>query len=130
MDGRGRKITSFPDIVNKILAIDGAMRHVGIIDNKGKIILSKMKENKIALHDTEQKARISYDLFLLKQMFDVFDGTLGKTSMIHLVREKIHLLIFYISYGLIYVTCEPNMEPYKVTEISIKIQEIISKDIY
>lgn len=110
------------DIVDKLLAMDDSMRHVGLVNDKGYVIMSKMKENKIAIHNQEQKIRISHDLNLARQMHAMFDETLGKASRVHMMREKVHLLIFYQKEGLVYVTCEGYTDEYEITDIAKKIE--------
>ena len=111
-------------IIEEILAADEAMRYVAIITGMD-IIFNKMKKGKTSLKSVEQETRFAADLSIMNDMQKVFDEPLGKVSQIHIVRKKVHQLVYLIGNLVIYVTCERNIADRKVQEISSKVEQKI-----
>lgn len=122
-------MVDFEKISDEILAIDEVMRYVGITDLKGSIVYSKMKKGKTSLKNQEQERKFATDLSTIKRMQGIFDESLGKITLIHMIREKLHQLIYYVNGLMVYVTCERNVDDHHLLQIEKKIKSIIQKHI-
>ena len=122
-------VVDFEKMSDEILAIDEVMRYVGFTDLKGSIVYNKMKEGKTSLKNQEQERKFSTDLSTIKKMQGIFDESLGKVTLIHMIREKIHQLIYYVNGLMVYVTCERNVDDLHLLQIEKNIKSIIQKHI-
>ncbi len=117
----------FKNIADKILALDNAIRYVGIIGEKGNILHGEIKEGKKILLSQKEQEVLSADLSVMKLMQGLFDDSLGRVTFMHTVRDKIHQMVYYIDDMMVYVSCERNIDGHKIVEISNKIEPIIIK---
>lgn len=117
----------FKNIADKILAVDDAIRYVGIIGEKGNILHGEMKEGKKLLVSQREQEVLSADLSVMKLMQGLFDEPLGRVTFMHTVRDKVHQLVYHIDDMMVYVSCERNVDNRKIMEISNKIEPIIIK---
>jgi hypothetical protein len=111
-------------ITDEILAVDRAVRYVAIINGKD-VIFNKMKKRKTSFNRVEQETKFVTALSVMNDKHKVFDKPLGRVSLIHIVREKVHQLVYLIGNLIIYVTCERNIDDHKVREISHKVEQKI-----
>jgi len=117
--------TNFEKMTEEILAVDNAVRYVGIIDNRGKIHYSKIKEGKKSLKSQKEEEVFAADLSVMKLMQELFNDSLGRVTLMHTIREKLHQKVYYTDGRMIYVTCERNIDNHKAIEISDKIESVI-----
>ena len=122
-------VTDFDKISNEVLAIDEAMRYFGITDPEGTIIYNKMKKGKTSLKSPDQESRFAVDLSIVKKIQEGYDEQLGKVVSIHLIREKLHQLIYYVGDLVVYVTCEPDIDDHHLLQIDKKTKSIIQQHI-
>lgn len=120
-------MSDFKKIADEIIAVDDAMRYVGIIGEKGKIYHGQMKEGKKLLTTQKEQEVLSADLSVMKLMQGLYDESLGTVTFTHTVRDKLHQLVFYIDNMIVYVSCERNIDNHKIAEIVNKIEPIIIK---
>ncbi len=117
----------FKNIADKILALDDAIRYVGIIGEKGNILHGEIREGKKILLDQKELEVLSADLSVMKLMQGLFDESLGRVTFTHMIRDKVHQLVYHIDDMMVYVSCERNIDNHKIVEISNKIEPIIIK---
>lgn len=117
----------FKKVADKILAVDDAIRYVGVIGEKGNILHGEIKEGKKILLSQKEQEVLSADLSVMKLMQGLFDDSLGRVTFMHTVRDKIHQVVYYIDDMMVYVSCERNIDGHKIVEISNKIEPIIIK---
>lgn len=117
----------FKKVADKILAVDDAIRYVGVIGEKGNILHGEIKEGKKILLSQKEQEVLSADLSVMKLMQGLFDDSLGRVTFTHTVRDKIHQVVYYIDDMMVYVSCERNIDGHKIVEISNKIEPIIIK---
>ena len=115
----------YEKIIEEILAIDAVVRYVGVVDNRGSLVYSKLKEGKKSLKTQKEEEVFAADLSVMKLMQELFNDSLGRVTLVHTVREKLHQLVYYIDSFMIYVTCERNIDNHTATEISDKIESIL-----
>lgn len=124
-----KEISAFEKMSDEILEIDAVMRFVGIADPQGNLVYSKMKSGKTRLVNHKLETMFASNLSLMKDMQEIFDESLGKTTLIHSIREKLHQLIYHVDNQMIYVTCEPNIDGNYLLELEKKIKSIIHSHI-
>ena len=122
-------VTDFDKISNEVLAIDEAMRYFGITDPEGNIVYNKMKKGKTSLTSPDKESRFAVDLSIVKNIQGVFDEQLGKVISIHMIREKLHQLIYYVGDLVVYVTCERDVDDHHLLQIDKKTKSIIQQHI-
>jgi hypothetical protein len=117
----------FEKISDKILKLDDAMRYVRFLGNEGELIHHKVNRNKILLQDEKGLGALSAELPIMKKIQSLFDESLGKNTFMHIIREKVHQFVYYVDSLIIYVTCERNTDPHRVTEIVNNIDSILKE---
>ncbi len=75
-------------IVEKILNLDSAMRFAAITDLNGNILEGIMKESKSSLESQKQQEKFCKDAAKARKMREVYDSTLGKSSLMFTQKEK------------------------------------------
>lgn len=114
--------------IGKILAVDDTVCYVAVVDSKGNIIASKIKENVTDIGENEEEMYRT-DLCITKQMLDIFDSSFGKTISLYTTREKTRQLIYYHDDLIIYVTCTPDADEKKMAEISGTVGRLVREEI-
>ena len=122
MKNKNHKSDLIP-IVEKILAIDPGMRFVAIIDLKGNISESIMKEGKTSLKSQKEEEHFCKQVALRRKMRNEFNKSLGKVDYVHIEREKVTQIVVYPKRKTVYVTMEPNIEIIKKLKIVKLIKE-------
>ena len=122
MKNKNHKSDLIP-IVEKILAIDPGMRFVAIIDLKGNISESIMKEGKTSLKSQKEEEHFCKQVALRRKMRNEFNKSLGKVDYVHIEREKVTQIVVYPKRKTVYVTMEPNIGIIKKLKIVKLIKE-------
>jgi len=116
---------NFEKATDEILTIDDSMRYVRFMDEKGKLIYDKVKNGKILLQDQEGLGKFSSELPIIKQIQQVFDESLGKIRVMHVIRDKVQQFVYYVDNIIIYITCERNTDTPTIIEIVNKTDSIL-----
>lgn len=122
MKNRNHKTDLIP-IVEDILSIDPGMRFAAIIDLKGNISESIMKEGKTSLKSQKEEEHFCKQVALRRKMRNEFNKSLGKVDYVHIEREKVTQIVVYPKRKTVYVTIEPNMDTIKKLKIVKLIKE-------
>lgn len=118
----------YEKITNEILAIDDMMRYVIITDEKGTTLFSKTKTGKtILFKSNDQINMISSELRTLRELLKFHNDDLGPAHSVHLIREKVNILIYFVPELTICVSYEPNASDSKTLEISQKTKTVIKQ---
>jgi hypothetical protein len=104
-------------IVEDILSIDPGMRFAAIIDLKGNISESIMKEGKTSLKTQKEEEHFCMQVALRRKMRKQFDKSLGPVDYVHIERERVTQIVVYPKRKTVYVTIEPNMNIKRKLEI-------------
>ena len=120
-NGNGR--TGLILIVEEILAIDPGMRFAAIIDLKGNISESIMKEGKTSLKTQKEEEHFCRQVALRRKLRRQFDKSLGPVNYVHIEREKVTQIVIYPKRKTVYVTIEPNIN----IKRKLEIVELIKK---
>jgi len=116
----------FNRLLDDIVAISDSIRFVFVTNMEGKIVYSKVSTKSFLL-DKNQSSVLGVDMQVLRQLLKLYDEMLGPNTFVHLVRDKVHVLIFYIDKWTILVSCNRDTERHKLTDISIQIESLVSK---
>ena len=122
MKNKNHKIDLIP-IVEDILSIDPGMRFAAIIDLKGNISESIMKEGKTSLKSQKEEEHFCKQVALRRKIRNEFNKSLGKVDYVHIEREKVTQIVVYPKRKTVYVTIEPNMDTIKKLKIVKLIKE-------
>ena len=122
MKKKNHKIDLIP-IVEDILSIDPRMRFAAIIDLKGNISESIMKEGKTSLKSQKEEEHFCKQVALRRKIRNEFNKSLGKVDYVHIEREKVTQIVVYPKRKTVYVTIEPNMDIIKKLKIVKLIKE-------
>jgi len=115
--------TDLIPIVEDILSIDPGMRFAAIIDLKGNISESIMKEGKTSLKSQKEEEHFCKQVALRRKMRNEFNKSLGKVDYVHIEREKVTQIVVYPKRKTVYVTIEPNLDTIKKLKIIKLIKE-------
>ena len=116
-------------MVNEIVEVDNAIRFVAIVDKEGREIASNVSTNVFLLKQKSQQQTLGFDMLILKELFDLYDEVLGTQSFAHLMRERVHVLLYYVKNLIIVVSCERTTSHHKIVGIVECINQIIEKHI-
>lgn len=122
LKNRNHKIDLIP-IVENILSIDPGMRFAAIIDLKGNISESIMKEGKTSLKSQKEEEHFCKQVALRRKIRNEFNKSLGKVDYVHIEREKVTQIVVYPKRKTVYVTMEPNIDTIKKLKIVKLIKE-------
>ena len=122
MKNRNHQTDLIP-IVEDILSIDPGMRFAAIIDLKGNISESIMKEGKTSLKSQKEEEHFCKQVALRRKMRNEFNKSLGKVDYVHIEREKVTQIVVYPKRKTVYVTIEPNLDTIKKLKIIKLIKE-------
>ena len=122
MEKKNHKINLIP-IVEDILSIDPSMRFAAIIDLKGNISESIMKQGKTSLKSQKEEEHFCKQVAIRRRMRNEFNKSLGKVDYVHIEREKVTQIVVYPKRKTVYVTIEPNTDMIKKLKIVKLIKE-------
>jgi hypothetical protein len=117
---------NFEKLLDDIIKINDSIRFVFVTDEEGKITHSRVTTNTFLL-DNRQASLLGVDMQILRRLLVLYDEIIGKNTVVHLIREKVHVLIFYHKNWTILVSCDRNIDRHILTDISIKIESLINQ---
>lgn len=117
------------NLLDEILSIDEQIvRFVGIVDINEHTLSSKTQKSKVSLLTEKEDEEFAMDLASAQKIRDKYNNQLGKTLSVHIKRENLHQLVFFLETLIIYVTYEPITDQYVLGSIVKKI-ELTIKDV-
>jgi len=111
-------------VVEDIISLDPAMRFAAIIDLKGNILESIMKEGKTSLKSQKEEEHFCVQVAQRRKMRQEFDKTLGKVRFVNVEREKVTQIVIYPKRKTVYFTMEPEVSIKKKTSIINRVKKI------
>ena len=113
----------FDRLCELILDSNERIDFVAIIDQKGRVIENKIRDDRVIKNLTEQKREMLFmESALQMSMIQDFNDEFGAMKYTYLTREKISFFLFLINdYGVIVIS-EPNENP---SLLASKVIEII-----
>ncbi|CDI05528.1 DUF6659 family protein [Candidatus Nitrosotenuis uzonensis] len=113
-------------VVENIIGLDSTMRFAAIIDLKGNILESIMKEGKTSLKSQKEEEHFCMQVAQRRKMRKEFDKTLGKVRYVNVERERVSQIVIYTRRKTIYFTMEPEVSPTKKMSIINRVKKITS----
>jgi|SRR5579872_2320512 len=113
------------EIVSEITNVSEFIRYILIVDDKGKKRSHKIISKSIPSDDRSRL--LTVDMVVLKRLLSLYDEIAGKNTCIHLIREKVHVLIFYFKDWIFLVSCERRASRYEISNIAEEIESILKR---
>lgn len=111
-------------VVEDIIDLDPSMRFAAIIDLKGNILESIMKEGKTSLKSQKEEEHFCVQVAQRRKMRQEFDKSLGKVRYVNVERERISQFVIYTKRKTVYFTLEPEVSLAKKMAIINKVKKI------
>jgi hypothetical protein len=123
VEEKNKKIDLLP-IVEEIVGLDPKMRFAAIINLRGEISESIMKEGKTSLKSQKEEASFCKHVAVARKIRQQFDKNLGEINFVQIERKKVIQIIIYPKRKTVYVTMEPNVEMSRKLEIIGSIKKL------
>jgi len=121
--GMGR---NFEKLLDDIVKINDSIRFILVADEEGKISHTKISTTTFLLSD-KQASLLGVDMQVLRRLLNLYDEIIGKNTFVHLIREKVHVLIYYVDKWIILVSCDRKIDRHVLTDISTTIESLINE---
>ncbi len=118
----------FAKLLDDIIAVSDSIRFAFVTNEEGKVVCSKIATNSFLL-DENRLSVLGVDMQILRRLLKLYDELIGKNTSVHLVRDKVHILIYYLNDLIILVSCDRSIDRHKLADISIQIESIINKSL-
>jgi hypothetical protein len=116
---------NFEKLLDEIVKVNDSIRFIFVTDEDGKLAHSRVSTNTFLLND-KQVSLLGVDMQVLRRLLNLYDEIIGKNTFVHLIRERVHVLIYYIDKWIILVSCDRKTDRHVLTDISIKIESLIN----
>ncbi|MEO9277249.1 MAG: hypothetical protein ABI340_05680 [Nitrososphaera sp.] len=116
---------NFEKLLDEIVKVNDSIRFIFVTDEDGKLAHSRVSTNTFLLND-KQVSLLGVDMQVLRRLLNLYDEIIGKNTFVHLIRERVHVLIYYIDKWIILVSCDRKTDKHVLTDISIKIESLIN----
>ncbi len=97
-----------------------------VTNEQGKIVQSKVSSNAFLL-DREQVSLLGVDLQILRKILKMYDDIIGQSTSLHMVRDKVHVLIFYVGEWTILVSCNRDTDRHVLADLSEHIGGLLQE---
>lgn len=114
-------------IIESIIDLDPVMRFAAIIDLKGNILESIMKQGKTSLKSQKEEEHFCKQVAQRRKMRQEFNKTLGQVRYVQVEREKVTQMVIYPKRKTIYFTLEPKASVTKKANILNKVKKITAR---
>jgi hypothetical protein len=114
----------FDELCDKVFQLDGKIRSVRAINNKGKLVAGGMRKGLTSLEDAKKDEMLFMELSLRVRMRHEFDAEFGPVEFSLSYRGKIILMSFPMDPNVLFVTTERQID---LNKIPFKILELIKK---
>jgi len=115
------KIHDYTKICNSILELNDKIRFAGVINERGRLVSGRMKENVEPLENEKDDEMIFMELALRVKMRKEFDKQLGAVNFAMASRERVLAISVGINDDILYVVAEPDSDygilPKQILEI-------------
>lgn len=121
------KTVNHMKIVEGIIGLDSSMRFAAIIDLKGNILESIMKQGKTSLKTQKEEEHFCKQVAQRRKMRQEFNKTLGKVRYVQVEREKVTQMVIYPKRKTVYFTLEPEVSITKKLNLVNKVKKITAR---
>jgi len=100
------------ELAKHIFQIHSGIEHLGLIDLEGHVVLDQSAQSSSPNDPEGDRILFYYQVSSRRNRREHFDDVYGKTTYIHIMREKMQQLMIYIPMFTVYLTVshEVNQE--------------------
>ncbi|WP_268543061.1 DUF6659 family protein [Candidatus Nitrosotenuis cloacae] len=114
-------------LCSDVRKLDPAIRFVGLINDKGRLVAGGMAEGKKTLEDTKKDEMLYMELALRVKMRQEFDSELGPVRFAMSYRDKVLVISFPIKKEVLLVSAEKDLNFAKFPFLVLKLIEEYAK---
>jgi len=122
-DSLESRIIDYAKVCDEVKLLDDAIRFVGVINSRGRLVAGGMKEGIEPLESEKDDEMLYMELALRVRMRQEFDKQLGHVKFALALREKALAMSFPSGEDILYVVAESTADYGKLPEKVIKILE-------
>lgn len=123
VDLKTHSTEDYDSVCDHILKLDSAIRFVGVINGRGKLLAGGLREGLKSLEDPKDDEMLFTEVALRARMRKEFDSQLGKVRFAMSVRDKVIIMSFPINDDeILYVSANTGLDYNKIPE---KILEML-----
>ena len=112
------------ELADHIFQIHLGIEHLGLIDLEGHVVLDKSSKATIANEPDRDRVLFYYQVSSRRSRREHFDDVYGKTTYIHIMREKMQQLMIYIPMFTVYLTIDHVVNQDEIAIISQRVHNI------
>ena len=115
-------IMDYEKLCKKVMGLDPKIRFAGLINEKGRLFAGGMRDGIRSLEAQKDDEMLYMELVLRAKMRREFDKVLGPVEFAMSYREKVIIMSFPISSGVLLISAEKGID---FSEIPFKILKLI-----
>jgi hypothetical protein len=112
------------ELAEHIFEIHSGIEHLGLIDLEGHVVLDQSAQSSSPNDPEGDRILFYYQVSSRRNRREHFDDVYGKTTYIHIMREKMQQLMIYIPMFTVYLTVSHEVNQDKIAIISQRIHNI------
>ncbi|HJU14505.1 MAG TPA: hypothetical protein VJ792_08645 [Candidatus Nitrosotalea sp.] len=115
---------NFDELLEDIVDFSDSIRFVFFTNEEGKIVHSKVATTSFLL-DKSQASVLGVDMQILRRLLKLYGEIIGHTSSLHMVAEKVHVLIFYVENWTVLVSCDRDTDRHVLADLMEQIGALL-----
>jgi hypothetical protein len=112
------------ELAEHIFQIHSGIEHLGLIDLEGHVVLDKSSKATVANEPDADRVLFYYQVSSRRTRREHFDDVYGKTTYIHIMREKMQQLMVYIPMFTVYLTINHAVNQDEIAIIAQSLHNI------
>ena len=112
------------ELAKHIFQIHSGIEHLGLIDLEGHVVLDQSAQSSSPNDPEGDRILFYYQVSSRRNRREHFDDVYGKTTYIHIMREKMQQLMIYIPMFTVYLTVSHEVNQDEIVIISQRIHNI------
>jgi len=112
------------ELAEHIFEIHSGIEHLGLIDLEGHVVLDQSAQSSSPNDPDGDRILFYYQVSSRRNRREHFDDVYGKTTYIHIMREKMQQLMIYIPMFTVYLTVSHEVNQDEIAIISQRIHNI------
>jgi hypothetical protein len=112
------------ELAEHIFEIHSGIEHLGLIDLEGHVVLDQPAQSSSPNDPDRDRILFYYQVSSRRNRREHFDDVYGKTTYIHIMREKMQQLMIYIPMFTVYLTVSHEVNQDEIAIISQRIHNI------
>lgn len=119
-------LRDFEKLLGDIINLSDSVRFVFVTNEEGRVVHSRISSKAFML-GKDQVSVLGVDLQILRKILRLYDDLIGQSTSLHMVREKVHVLVFYVGQWTVLVSCDREAERHKLADLSFEIEAVLGK---